>query len=203
MAAELRRRRDAHHLQLEIFLTRTTSANVSFQNRTKIARENGCDVYVSIHFNGVETVPLRRHPFGMWDQHTNLNSAEDQALALRLRRAVQAVITAVEPAASQSAATDGRTSEQHEANYQKRIDTCSDYQNNSVTTPDYNGNIPGHTPCRAALIEMEWISNKRADLLFSEGRPGDLSATADKMRAEAARALANGSLEDLRAQPAQ
>jgi N-acetylmuramoyl-L-alanine amidase len=202
MAADLRKRREADHLRLKVFLTRTGTANVSFPNRTKMARENGCDVYVSIHFNGVETVPLRRHPFGMWDQHNNLNSAEDRALAIHLRQKVQAAIAAVEPEASQNAPTDGITTEQHEANNQKQLDTLSDYQNNSPENPDYNGNIPGYTPCRAALVELEWISNARADVLFNEGSPA-LSATADRMREEAAKALADGSIEDLRAQLTQ
>ncbi len=200
MAADLRRRRDTEHLQLKVFLTRTGTANVSFPDRTKVARENGCDVYVSIHFNSVDGVPLRRHPFGMWDATGNLNLAEDQALAIRLRQGVQTAIAAVEPQASRNAPTDGITSEQHEANLQKGLDTLSD--STDPATPNYNGNIAGHTPCRAALIEMEWMSNTNADLLFNEGN-ATLSATANRMREEAAKALGNASIDDLRAQPAQ
>jgi outer membrane protein OmpA-like peptidoglycan-associated protein len=138
----------------------------------------------------------------MWDQHNNLNSGEDSALAILLRQKVQTAIEAVEPEASRNAPTDGITTEQHEANNQKRLDTLSDYQNNSTDNPDYNGNTPGYTPCRAALVEMEWISNTHADVLFNEGSP-NLSATADRMREEAAKALADGSIEDLRAAPSQ
>jgi hypothetical protein len=202
MAADLRRLRDTEHLQLKVFLTRTGTANVSFQNRTRVARENGCDVYVSIHFNGVEEVPLRRHPFGMWGTNNNINFAEDQSLAIRLRQKVQTAIGAVESEASRNAPTDGVTSEQHEANNQKRLDTLSDSQSADPTFPDYNGNIAGYTPCRAALIELEWISNANADILFNEGNP-NLSATANRMREEAAQALADATIEDLRAQPVQ
>jgi hypothetical protein len=136
----------------------------------------------------------------MWDSTGNQNLSEDQALAVRLRQAVQRAIAAVEPEESRNAATDGITSETHEANLQKGLDTCSDSTNN--TTPNYNGNIPGHTPCRAALIELEWMSNNRADLLFNEGN-ASLSSTADRMREEAAQAMADASIEDLYTQPAQ
>jgi N-acetylmuramoyl-L-alanine amidase len=200
MAADLRRRRDAERLPVKVYMTRTGTGNLSFPDRTRVARENGCDVYVSIHFNGVDGVPLRRHPFGMWDSTGNQNLSEDQALAVRLRQAVQRAIAAVEPEESRNAATDGITSETHEANLQKGLDTCSDSTNN--TTPNYNGNIPGHTPCRAALIELEWMSNNRADLLFNEGN-ASLSSTADRMREEAAQAMADASIEDLYTQPAQ
>jgi hypothetical protein len=200
MAAHLRSRRDLENLQLRVLLTRTGTTNISFPERTKVARENGCDVYVSIHFNGLEGVPLRRHPFGMWDATGNLNLEQDRALAIRLRQALQGAISAVEPESSRNAPTDGITSEQHEANLQKGLDTLSD--STDPATPNFNGNTEGYTPCRAALIEMEWMSNTNADILFNEGNP-ILSTTADRMRQTAAKALGDASIADLRAQPAQ
>jgi N-acetylmuramoyl-L-alanine amidase len=200
MAADLRRRRDAEHLPIKVFMTRTSTANLSFPDRTKVARENGCDVYLSIHFNAVEGVPLRRHPFGMWDSTGNYNLTEDQALAIRIRQAVQRAISSVESEESRNADTDGITSEAHEANLQKGLDTCSDSTSN--TTPNFNGNIPGHTPCRSALLEMEWMSNNKADLLFNEGNT-PLSTTASTMRENAAKAMADAAIEDLYAQPTQ
>jgi N-acetylmuramoyl-L-alanine amidase len=200
MAADLRRRRDAEHLPIKVFMTRTGATNQRFIDRTRIARENGCDVYISIHFNSVDNVPTRRHPFGMWDATGNLNLAEDQALARRVRQAVQRAILAVEPAESRDAPTDGITSETHEANLQKGLDTLSD--STDTNTPNFNGNIAGHTPCRAMLMEMEWLGNTKADLLFSEGNT-TLSATANSMREEAAQAMADAAIEDLQTQPAQ
>jgi hypothetical protein len=46
------------------------------------------------------------------------------------------------------------------------------------------------------------MSNNRADLLFNEGN-ASLSSTADRMREEAAQAMADASIEDLYTQPAQ
>ena len=200
MVDDLRRRRNADHLPIKVFMTRTSAVNKNFIERTRVARENGCDIYISIHFNSVDSVPLRRHPFGMWDLTGNHNLAEDQALASRVRQAVQRAILAIEPAESRDTPTDGITSETHEANLQKGLDTLSD--STSTTTPNMNGNIPGHTPCRAMLIELEWLSNTKADQLFSDGKP-TLSDTADRMREEAGQAMAGAAIEDLYAAPIQ
>jgi hypothetical protein len=200
MAADLRARRELEGLPIKIYMTRTGTGNMTFPDRTRIARENGCDVYVSIHFNAVDGVPSRRHPFGMWDSTDNHNLGQDQALAVRMRQALQRAIAAVEPEESRNAPTDGNSSETHEANLQKGLDTCSDSTN--ITTPNYNGNIPGHTPCRSALMELEWMSNNRADLLFNEGN-SSLSSTANRMREEAAQAMADAAIEDLNTQPSQ
>ena len=198
MAEELRQRSEDEGLLMRVLMTRAGTANINFVQRTDVARENGCDVYVSLHFNGVSGVPLRRHPFGMWDITDNHNLEEDRALAIRIRQAVQRAIAEVEPAESRDAPTDGITSETHEANVQKGLDTCSD--STSTTNPNYNGNVPGYTPCRATLIELEWMSNMRADVLFNEG-DDPLSETADDMREAAAREMSDAIIEDVRMQP--
>jgi N-acetylmuramoyl-L-alanine amidase len=195
MENSLRAKKASDKLNLKIFLTRRDTGNITFQQRTKVARDNGCDVYVSIHFNVENGVPLRRHPFGMWDITGNYNLEEDKALAIRLRQAVQGSITAIESIESKNAPTDGYTSENHEANLQKGLDTCSDSQDGTGT--DYNGNIQGYTPCRAALIELEWMSNEKADVLFN----GDETGTA--MRQAAAEAMASAAIQDIYAQPNQ
>lgn len=198
MATELRQRSEDEGLLLRVLMTRTGTANINFHERTGVARENGCDVYVSLHFNSVNGVPLRRHPFGMWDSTGNHNLEEDQALAIRIRQAVQRAIADVESAESRDAPTDGITSETHEANLQKGLDTCSD--STSTTSPNYNGNVPGYTPCRASLIELEWMSNLKADVLFNEGNES-LTETAESMRDAVAAEMADASIEDIRMQP--
>jgi hypothetical protein len=46
------------------------------------------------------------------------------------------------------------------------------------------------------------MSNNRADLLFNEGN-SSLSSTANRMREEAAQAMADAAIEDLNTQPSQ
>jgi N-acetylmuramoyl-L-alanine amidase len=193
-------RQNTDQLCMKVFMTRSNSKNRTFQERTAVARMNGCDVYASIHFNGNNKVPNRRHPFGMWDIHNNQNLEEDKALAVRLRHAIQVAIANTEPEDSRNLPTDGETSESQERNVQKRIDTCSDSQNGSTSTPNYNGNIDGHTPCRSALIEIESMSNVQADLLFNNGYP-NLLETPKAMRGAASIGLANAAILDLFVQP--
>jgi N-acetylmuramoyl-L-alanine amidase len=196
---------------MKVFVTRSNRDNQTFQNRTAYARNHGCDVYVSLHFNSVPSVPTRRHPFGMWDTNNNRNLAEDQALARRIRQHVEIAIREVESEESRNVATDGVTSVQHESNLQKQIDTCADSRNGATLgnrhNPSYNGNMIGYTPCRATLIELEWMSNREADLLFNGNTAYDpisgavtLTATADLMRRTVASGISVAIVNDLNVQ---
>jgi len=171
---------------IRIFLTRRDEKNITPVARTKVAREQGCDVYVSIHFND-STSRLHRDPFGMWDATGNLNLEQDKRLAIRLRKHVQAAISEVEPLASKNAQRTTYNSEHWESVLQKGLDTCSDFQSGRP----YNGNVVGYTPCRATLIEIEWMSHSAADALYNAG---ELKV---KMRERTAKALADGCIEDL------
>jgi N-acetylmuramoyl-L-alanine amidase len=57
---------------IKVFLTREGTTNISAPARTAVARNNGCDVYVSVHFND-STSREHRDSFGMWDLTGNLN----------------------------------------------------------------------------------------------------------------------------------
>ena len=188
--SEIRAHEEAKKHNIRVFLTRENTTNISAPARTKVARDNGCDVYMSIHFND-STATQHRDPFGMWDATGNLNLEEDRALAIRLRRAVQAAIAEVEPEESRDADRSDYNSEHWESVLQKGLDTCSDEQGGSP----YNGNVSGYTPCRAALIEIEWMSHSAADALFNT------PPLKEQMRAKTAEALADACIEDARLQP--
>jgi N-acetylmuramoyl-L-alanine amidase len=187
---EIRDHEEAQRRNIRVFLTRENTTNISAAARTKVARDNGCDVYMSIHFND-STSRQHRDPFGMWDSTGNLNLEEDQALAIRLRQAVQAAIAEVEPAESRDANRSDYDSEHWESVLQKGLDTCSDLQGGAP----YNGNVPGYTPCRAALIEIEWMSHSAADALFNTNPP------MEQMRAATAERLAGACIQDVMVQP--
>lgn len=187
---EIRAHKEAQRRNIRVFLTRENTVNISAAARTKVARDNGCDVYMSIHFND-STSRQHRDPFGMWDATGNLNLEEDRALAIRLRQAVQAAIAEVEPAESRDADRSDYNSEHWESVLQKGLDTCSDLQGGSP----YNGNVPGYTPCRAALIEIEWMSHSAADALFN------IVPLKEQMRAKIAQKLAGACIQDAIVQP--
>jgi N-acetylmuramoyl-L-alanine amidase len=199
MVEVIKYKREKEKLKIKVFITRIDNKNIDFKKRTDIARKNGCDVYVSLHFNGGDTATAYRNPFGMWDKTENFNEIEDRKLATRLRKSVEIAIANVQPEFLKIPVSP-YTSDYWENNpsIQKGLDTCSDNQtikiNNKTIEVPYNGNIFGYTPCRSALIEIEWLSNKNADSLFN-------GETADRMRQEAANEMSNAALEDIKIQP--
>ncbi len=193
---EIRAHEEAQRRNIRVFLTRENETNISATARTRVAMENGCDVYMSIHFND-STSRLHRDPFGMWDITGNLNVEQDQALAIRLRQAVQAAIFEVEPAESRDADRSQYDSEywENHPGIQKGLDTCSDFQVVNGEPRPYNGNVLGYTPCRAALIEIEWMSHSAADALFNA------APLMEQMRSATASALADACIRDAIVQP--
>jgi N-acetylmuramoyl-L-alanine amidase len=206
--------------------------NIGLNTRESKAREFGADLLLSLHFDDSthdpdSKVALYRCPFGMIDQDDtiwNRNPRADWALALRIRKAVQAAIAEVEPPESSAASAQAyedyndthdpdavpTTSESNEANLQKGLGALND------GNPPINGRSPGqngnyksgnvrYVPCRAALIEMERISNKQADELFNGNTAYDagtgeitLTQTAENMRATVAGKIAEACVRDLR-----
>ena len=182
---EIRNHEENDKGHIKVFLTRENATNIPAVSRTKVARDQGCDVYMSIHFNDWDD-RLHRDPFGMWDDTGNINTAEDSALAVSLRKSVQVAIAAIEPLASRNSPRSSYDSANWETTSQKGLDTCSDLQ---AGLP-YNGNVSGYTPCRAALIEVEWMSHAAADALFN------VAPLMGPMRSRTAKELADGCIQD-------
>jgi N-acetylmuramoyl-L-alanine amidase len=194
----VRKHAESKRKKIEVLLTRKNDKNISAVERTKVAKEHGCDVYISIHFNGSPDRSYR-DPFGMWDNTKNLNPSEDRALATRLRKAVEIAILDVDPVAFRKKEVRSTlTGEYWENNTAiwKGLDTCSDEQiDKDGKKHPYNGNTPNYTPCRAALIEVEWMSNSNADALFNS------APLMGKMRATTAAKLADACITDVFVQP--
>jgi len=200
--------------------------NIGLNNREKKAREYGADTYVSLHFDGATNDPnskaaLYRNPFGMIDQDDTLwnrNPRADWALALRIRIAVQAAIAAIEPAESIQASetaydvwdanhnpnAERLTSETNESRLQGGLGALNDGGNPGQGNGNYLARGIRYTPCRAALIEMERISNEQADNLFNGNTAYNsatgaitLTALAESMRARVAVNIAGACIDDL------
>ena len=123
----------------------------------------------------------------MWDLTGNLNLEEDRSLAIRLRKHIALAINNVEPKESKDYPRSKYNSEHWESVLQKGLDTLSDLQGGSL----YNGNSADYTPCRAALIEIEWMSHSAADTLFNA------NPLKEKMRTKTAGAIAEACIEDI------
>lgn len=194
MEAEVRKNDLYKNRNVKVFLTRNTAPNIGMGDRTKVARENGCDTYVSIHFN--DSVNRKhRDPFYLVDKTGNLNSADDKALGLRLRQQVETAIAAHETAAGKNSERSQYGPAHWETNLAKGLDTLSDY---ASATRLGNGNVVGHTPCRAALIEIEWMSHAAADALFNTEAPANEMGKKEAVRSAVAKALSDACIEDIK-----
>ena len=164
---------------VRVLKARSSAANVGFTARTSVAKNNGADVFISLHFNhpgnnkaGDPLTITRRNPFYLVDNTDNVNREEDMLLGLNIRTSVQKAINACESQQGKDYLTDGLTSETHEINLNKLgIDgkdvlTDEDEQNQGYTVEGL-GNSSDYHPCRATIIELEWFSHPAADALFN------------------------------------
>lgn len=155
----------AQNLQLRLLTTRDTDVNLSLAARANVARDNGADVLLSIHFNGFNNSV--RGTETHIDHTGNLNQAEDFAFSGRINDAVFAVIAAYDAAAVDRGAKDERG-----------LDVLSD--------PDL-GNDANYHPVRASLVEIEFIDVSAVDDLLNTGtnhqqvRQAVVNAAADEL----------------------
>jgi N-acetylmuramoyl-L-alanine amidase len=202
MLSEFRQTAQTENLVLSSTMTRQNRNNVTFSARKRVGREQGADLYLSIHFNNDGEEGMR-HPFGQTDSSSNLNRAEDWALCYRVRRAVQFAISEVEPGERHNAAHHPQTSEGWERNTFTAGTPLATLRDGAEP---HNGNQtipPVYAPCRAALIEIEWVQNSLADQLFN-GNTGyneisgaiSLTHLANQMRGQTATRLVEACIND-------
>jgi len=159
--------------RLNVILTRDNDVNLSLAARANVARDNQADIFVSIHFNGFNGVTRGVEAF-VRPAPGNVNLADDTALA---QRVLEAAFRAIH---LRDAATNNRAV--------KRM-------NLGVLDDTALGNTPANHPCRACLIEVEFIDVPAVDALLNTG------PNADQVRREIAAAIKNGILDDLAAHP--
>lgn len=145
-----------------IILTRNVDAhtdadivNPSGCARANTARDNGADVFLSIHFDGNDD-PAVRGPRTYIHSTNNINDAEDQAFAQRIQRAVTTRIP--EPVCNTTA-----------PNFNPANCGINDTVRKlgvAVLNDNNLGRPPNH-PVRACLVELEFITNNSADALFN------------------------------------
>jgi N-acetylmuramoyl-L-alanine amidase len=157
---------------INVVLTRQTDVNLGLPNRAAIAKKTRALRFLSIHFNGfnkrargVETL-IRSVADG------NMNFDEDRAFAARVQRAVFTCIRGFD------AATKDRG-----------IKT----QKLGVLSDASLGNTPASHPCRACLLEIEFIDVEAVDMLLNT------APSAPAVRAAIAKAIAQAIVQDLEA----
>lgn len=157
---------------INVVLTRQTDVNLGLPNRAAVAKKNRAVRFLSIHFNGfnkrargVETL-IRSIVDG------NINFDEDRSFAARVQRAV---FTCIE-------GFDAGTKD-------RGIKT----QKLGVLSDASLGNTPASHPCRACLLEIEFIDVEAVDTLLNA------APSAPAVRSAIAKAIAQAIVEDLEA----
>jgi N-acetylmuramoyl-L-alanine amidase len=155
---------------IQVFLTRDSDINLGLTDRARVAGNHRADLFLSIHFNGfdgrargVETL-IRPAADG------NVNHDDDAAFARRIQRAV------VEAIRSHDAAV---------------VDRGIKDQKLGVLRDAALGNTAENHPCRACLVEIEFIDVPAVDELLNTG--SDSAA----VRAHIAAAIRDAIIEEL------
>lgn len=159
--------------RLNVILTRNNDTNLGLAARANVARDNQADVFVSIHFNGFNGVTRGVEVF-VRPVASNVNLTDDTALA---QRVLDATFRAIQ---NRDAHTSNRGVKQMAL---------------GVLDDTALGNTRANHPCRACLIEVEFIDVPAVDTLLNTG-PG-----AAQVKSEIAAAISNGILADLAAHP--
>lgn len=158
-------------LELDIVMTRVSDRNLGLPERAGYAKRRRAARFLSIHFNGfngktrgVETI-IRPAA----DQNVNVD--EDRAFAIRIQQAVVAAI------------------QRHDANTKDR---GIKEQKLGVLSDNYLGNTPRYHPCRACLVEIEFIDVEAVDKLLN------LDTNAPNVRKDIATSIATAIVDDLK-----
>ncbi len=161
------------NMLVTIVQTRDTDVNLSLCARANVARDSAADLFISLHYNatdppgqarGVETF-IRRPDI-------NVNEEEDRSFAQRVQTAVFDTINNLSP-------TDDRGV--REAGH-------------AVLNDAQLGNTAQRHPCRACLLETEFIDHPDADDLLN-------GPNAEGVRDAIAEAVANAIIGELRTMP--
>jgi N-acetylmuramoyl-L-alanine amidase len=165
--------RNDQDLQLRVLMTREADDNFALATRAYVARDNGSDVLLSIHFNGFNNTV--RGTETHIDHTDNLNRDEDFAFAGRVNDAVFGAIADHDTSAVDRGAKDERG-----------LDVLSD--------PDL-GNDANYQPVRASLVEVEFIDVPAVDDLLNTG------ANHQQVRQALVNAAADALIEEIKNVP--
>ncbi len=152
-----------------VILTRTTDVNLGLAARANVARDNNAQLFLSIHFNGLDGV-ARGVVTLVSPAAVNFNLAEDIAFAQRIQDGVFRIVS------------------RHDTGTRDRGVV---QQALGVLRDNRLGNTRANHPCRACLAEIEFIDVPAVDRLLN------LNANADTVKDEIADAIADAIMDEL------
>ena len=73
---------------IKVLMTRTTDINLGLSTRANVARDNGADIFLSIHYNGFDGVVRGTETLIRPSGNDQVNHGEDHAFAARINNAI-------------------------------------------------------------------------------------------------------------------
>ncbi len=151
-------------------MTRSTDVNLGLAARANVARDQPADLLLSIHYNGFDARARGVETFVRPVANGNVDHAQDTAFAQKVQRRVFQAIKARDAATRDRGVKDLRL---------------------GVLDDVALGNTGGSHPCRACLLEIEFIDVSAVDQLLNTG------PNAAAVRSEIADAISGAILEEL------
>ncbi len=161
----------AGQTDIKVVLTRESDANLGLIERASLARTSQADRFLSIHFNGFDKNVRGVETLIRPAANGNVNHKDDKSFAARIQEAVFQTIKGFDPAARNRGVKD---------------------QKLGVLNDAVMGNTATHHPCRACLLEVEFIDVEAVDRLLNT------NPTAAEVRRAIASALAGALIADLK-----
>ena len=147
---------------VQVILTRTGDVNLSLAARANVARDSGADLFLSIHFNGFNGSARGVEAFVRPANDDNFNVDEDKEFAALVQKGVFDAIQARDPGTKDRGVKEMKL---------------------GVLRDSSLGNTAANHPCRACLLEIEFIDVPAVDALLNTG------PDAPAVRAEIASAI--------------
>jgi N-acetylmuramoyl-L-alanine amidase len=169
---------------VKVFLTRETDINLGLSARANVAKDKGAKLFLAIHFNGFDEKPGQKDVRGVETLigTVNVNPAEDQKLAAAIQNSVLKAMQEVDPATKTL------------KNYDRTFGKGYKEQALGVLNDVALGNTTATHPCRACLVEIEFMDTKEVEDLF---RIVPSNSTREANRQKIAEALADGLLSQV------
>jgi N-acetylmuramoyl-L-alanine amidase len=132
---------------VNVIMTRDSDVNLGLSARANVARINGADIFLSIHFNGFKEAPGKLPARGVETlvSTNNVNISEDTKFAKVLQDKVFTAMQSLDPMTKDRGVK------------QQSLGALSDIA---------LGNTKARHPCRACMVEIEFMDEQPIENLF-------------------------------------
>lgn len=166
---------------VNVFLTRETDINRGLSARANFAKARGAALFLSIHFNGINGEV--RGVETLIGKNNNVNKEADKSFAQAIQSQVLAALHEIDPST---------------LNLLPRYNRGVKEQALGVLNDIALGNMTGSHPCRACLVEIEFMDVPAVEQLFRlKAAESDVEEEVAKNRQHIADALADALLSQV------